>query len=211
MAKKCLICCRHGSVSVLEDGKLIEYTEPERYTAKQRNISISQEDFCEENWGELLLPAFWWRLGRSFMVHPLNFCSQVPNLFPTFHRCHITIRFWSWRDNLLTLIAAFISLSCFILQSVHIHLSFKVRFELWNPQTLQSLEDGLNCPIRRIVFPNHSALYSNFVTKLLQAESPKTCAKHWFFCIPLTFKVSSAIAWFSLIILNEVLCWKSFL
>jgi glyoxylase-like metal-dependent hydrolase (beta-lactamase superfamily II) len=47
--KKCLICCGHGSVSVLEDGKLIEYTEPERYTAKQRNISISQEDFCEEN------------------------------------------------------------------------------------------------------------------------------------------------------------------
>ena len=47
--KKCLICCGHGSISVLEEGKLIEYTEPERYTAKQRNIFISPEDFCEED------------------------------------------------------------------------------------------------------------------------------------------------------------------
>ncbi len=47
--KKCLICCGHGSISVLEDGTLIEYTEPERYTAKQKNIFISQEDFCEEH------------------------------------------------------------------------------------------------------------------------------------------------------------------
>jgi hypothetical protein len=32
--KKCLICCGHGSVSVLEDGKLIEYTEPEMIHCK---------------------------------------------------------------------------------------------------------------------------------------------------------------------------------
>lgn len=33
--KKCLICCGHGSISVLEGGKLVEYTSSEKYTARQ--------------------------------------------------------------------------------------------------------------------------------------------------------------------------------
>lgn len=37
--KKCLICCGHGSISVLEDGKLVEYASSERYTAGQKCIS----------------------------------------------------------------------------------------------------------------------------------------------------------------------------
>ena len=37
--KKCLICCGHGSISVLEDGKLVEYAGSERYTAGQKCIS----------------------------------------------------------------------------------------------------------------------------------------------------------------------------
>jgi glyoxylase-like metal-dependent hydrolase (beta-lactamase superfamily II) len=37
--KKCLICCGHGSISVLENGKLVEYTGYERYTARKRSTS----------------------------------------------------------------------------------------------------------------------------------------------------------------------------
>lgn len=37
--KKCLICCGHGSVSVLDNGKLVEYTGSERYMAGQKCIS----------------------------------------------------------------------------------------------------------------------------------------------------------------------------
>ena len=43
--KKCLICCGHGSISVLEDGKLVEYTSSERYTARQKKHLFSQERF----------------------------------------------------------------------------------------------------------------------------------------------------------------------
>ena len=39
--KKCLIFCGHGSISVLEDGKLVEYTDSERYIAGQKCISVS--------------------------------------------------------------------------------------------------------------------------------------------------------------------------
>jgi glyoxylase-like metal-dependent hydrolase (beta-lactamase superfamily II)/uncharacterized protein with ACT and thioredoxin-like domain len=42
--KKCLICCGHGSISVLEDGKLIERTNSERYIAGQKIIPVSQEN-----------------------------------------------------------------------------------------------------------------------------------------------------------------------
>jgi len=38
---KCLICCGHGSISVMEDGKLVEYTGSERYIAGQKLISVS--------------------------------------------------------------------------------------------------------------------------------------------------------------------------
>ena len=31
--KKCLVCCGHGSISVLENGKLVEYANSERYIA----------------------------------------------------------------------------------------------------------------------------------------------------------------------------------
>lgn len=41
--RKCLICCGHGSISVLESGKLVEYASSERYTAGQRGTSLSQE------------------------------------------------------------------------------------------------------------------------------------------------------------------------
>lgn len=39
--RKCLICCGHGSISVMEDGKLVEYTGSERYVAGQKHISVS--------------------------------------------------------------------------------------------------------------------------------------------------------------------------
>jgi glyoxylase-like metal-dependent hydrolase (beta-lactamase superfamily II) len=47
--KKCLICCGHGSISVLEGGKLIEYSSSERYITRQRTTSVSQEDLYKEN------------------------------------------------------------------------------------------------------------------------------------------------------------------
>jgi glyoxylase-like metal-dependent hydrolase (beta-lactamase superfamily II)/uncharacterized protein with ACT and thioredoxin-like domain len=47
--KKCLICCGHGSISVLEGGKLIEYSSSERYIARQRTTSVSQEDLYKED------------------------------------------------------------------------------------------------------------------------------------------------------------------
>lgn len=34
--KKCLICCGHGSMSLLDNGKLIEYKDSERYVAGQK-------------------------------------------------------------------------------------------------------------------------------------------------------------------------------
>jgi len=34
--KKCLICCGHGSMSLLDNGKLIEYKGSERYVARQK-------------------------------------------------------------------------------------------------------------------------------------------------------------------------------
>jgi len=37
--KKCLICCGHGSMSLLDNGKLIEYKGSERYVAGQKCIS----------------------------------------------------------------------------------------------------------------------------------------------------------------------------
>lgn len=42
--KKCLICCGHGSISVLEDGKLAECTGSERYIAGQKYISLPQKN-----------------------------------------------------------------------------------------------------------------------------------------------------------------------
>jgi hypothetical protein len=42
--RKCLICCGHGSISVLEDGKLVEYTDSERYIAGQKCVSVSHEN-----------------------------------------------------------------------------------------------------------------------------------------------------------------------
>ena len=104
------------------------------------------------------------------------------------------------------------SLSCFVLQSGHFHsLSFSVSSELWYLQTWQILDDGSNLPTIRMVFPDYSDLYSNFVTKLLHTASPIDRAKWWFLLMPLTFRVSTAIAWFSLTGLKESLCWKSFL
>lgn len=47
--KRCLICCGHGSISVLENGKLVEYAGSERYIARKRNISDSQGDLCTED------------------------------------------------------------------------------------------------------------------------------------------------------------------
>jgi len=47
--KKCLICCGHGSVSVLENGKLVEYSSLERYIGRKRNSSASQGDLCKED------------------------------------------------------------------------------------------------------------------------------------------------------------------
>lgn len=33
--KKCLVCCGHGSISVLENGKLVEHSSSERYFARK--------------------------------------------------------------------------------------------------------------------------------------------------------------------------------
>jgi len=86
-------------------------------------------------------------------------------------------------ENFLILIAALMSRSCIVLQVGYCHsLSFNIKAEFRYPQTLQSLEDGSNLPILRIVFPSHSALYSNLVTKLLHATSPIACARQWFSC-----------------------------
>jgi len=40
--KKCLICCGHGSISVLENGKLVEYSGSERYTARQKMVKFNK-------------------------------------------------------------------------------------------------------------------------------------------------------------------------
>jgi glyoxylase-like metal-dependent hydrolase (beta-lactamase superfamily II)/uncharacterized protein with ACT and thioredoxin-like domain len=40
--KKCLIFCGHGSISVLENGKLVEYAGSERYSARQKCLSQEQ-------------------------------------------------------------------------------------------------------------------------------------------------------------------------
>ncbi len=47
--KKCLICCGHGSISVLEGGKLVAYSSSERYVAKQSGISVCREDLDKKN------------------------------------------------------------------------------------------------------------------------------------------------------------------
>jgi glyoxylase-like metal-dependent hydrolase (beta-lactamase superfamily II)/ACT domain-containing protein len=39
--KKCLICCGHGSISVLENGKLVEFSRSEKYVASQTSAFIS--------------------------------------------------------------------------------------------------------------------------------------------------------------------------
>jgi len=107
------------------------------------------------------------------------------------------------------LIAALMFLSCFIFQSGHFYsLSFSVSSELWYPQTWQILDDSSNLHIIRMIFPDHSGLYSNFITKLLHTESIMDCSKLWFLIIPLIFKVFSATAWFSQKSLKESLCWK---
>jgi len=41
--KKCLICCGHGSISVLQDGKLAEYVNSQRYNAGQMIPCTSQK------------------------------------------------------------------------------------------------------------------------------------------------------------------------
>jgi glyoxylase-like metal-dependent hydrolase (beta-lactamase superfamily II)/uncharacterized protein with ACT and thioredoxin-like domain len=33
--RRCLVCCGHGSISVLENGKLVEHSSPERYLARK--------------------------------------------------------------------------------------------------------------------------------------------------------------------------------
>ena len=105
--------------------------------------------------------------------------------------------------------AAKISLSCVVPQDLQVHsLSDSFKSLLITPQE-QVLEDGANCPIRRIFLPYHSALYSNIETKVDQLTSLIACAKLWFFSIFFTAKVSSAIVWFSRISLVETLCKKS--
>ncbi len=47
--KKCLICCGHGSISVLENGKLVDHSGSERYTARKARVSASQGDLYEED------------------------------------------------------------------------------------------------------------------------------------------------------------------
>ncbi|MGB9928159.1 MAG: MBL fold metallo-hydrolase [Methanosarcina sp.] len=42
--KRCLICCGHGSISVLKDGKLVDYVNSERYSAGQKILCLSQKN-----------------------------------------------------------------------------------------------------------------------------------------------------------------------
>lgn len=42
---------------------------------------------------------------------------------------------------------------------------------------MNTLVDGSNCPIHKMVLPSHSALYSSFVTKLPHATLKIDCAR----------------------------------
>jgi putative NADH-flavin reductase len=33
--RRCLVCCGHGSISILENGKLVEHSDSERYFARK--------------------------------------------------------------------------------------------------------------------------------------------------------------------------------
>ena len=69
------------------------------------------------------------------------------------------------------------SQSCKTLQEGHCHyLTIKSNYLSLKPQLEKVLEEGSNSPILKMVFPNFSALYVNFSTKLLHAESPIACA-----------------------------------
>jgi hypothetical protein len=46
--KKCLICCGHGFISVLENGKLVEYAGSNRYIVSKRRASNPQGDLCKD-------------------------------------------------------------------------------------------------------------------------------------------------------------------
>ena len=58
---------------------------------------------------------------------------------------------------------------CLEIRNFH-SLSFSVSSQLWYLQTWQILDDGSNLPIIRMVFPDNSDLYSNFVTKYTPSQ-----------------------------------------
>src|SRR5690625_4121745 len=106
--------------------------------------------------------------------------------------------------------AALTSRSKTVEQLLQVHSrSFSCSSLLMFPQLEQVLEDGANCPIRRMFLPYQSALYSNIDTKVDQLTSLIACAKLWFLTIFFTANVSKQIVWFSLFILLEILCKKS--
>ena len=75
---------------------------------------------------------------------------------------------------------------------------------------VHSFDDGSKRPITSTVLPYHAALYSNCLRNSPHPTSETERARRRFCFNPSTFKSSSAIAWFSRISLEDVLCRKSF-
>src|SRR2546422_11020815 len=96
------------------------------------------------------------------------------------------------------LCAALISRSCHVPQQGHTHSrTSNVSVSRTCPQSEHVFEEGYQRAILMIVRPYHVALYSSWRVNSPQPTSLMALAKQWFFSIPLTFKVSKQITWFS--------------
>ena len=101
------------------------------------------------------------------------------------------------------LIAVLMSLSYSVLHSGHFHSLSLVLAQSYGSINMTDFRWWFKLSIIRMVFPDHSDLYSNFITKLLHEESPIDCARWWLLIVLLTFRVAIAIDWFSLRSLKE--------
>src|SRR6056297_3584355 len=107
--------------------------------------------------------------------------------------------------------AAFRSRSKTVEQLLQVHSrSLSVSSLLIYPHSEHVFELGVNLPILRMFTPFHFALYSSIVTNIDQLASEIEPAKQWFFNMPLIFRSSKAIDWFSRINSVLTLCKKSF-
>ena len=122
-------------------------------------------------------------------------------------------RFESWRYPIPTLFifaAAFSSRSCSVWQFKHwTDRIFKFNFPQLNPQFEQTWLVGSHLSIVLKSLPNFSDLASHSVLNSLHPCWLIALDNFRFFTIPDTFKSSKTIAWFSLTILVDSLCRKS--